>query len=278
MGKRIDLTGKRFGSLTVIKESGSNKFKSRLWECVCDCGTVTRIATSALTSGNSKSCGCGKRLQPARTRKDYTGYKVGILTVIGEPKQRRSSRRREFICLCECGNQTIVSQANLIGKRVKSCGCYHPNAGTHQRTVGGCHDATYLSWRGAKERCENPNHMSYRHYGGRGIQMCDRWRYSFEAFLEDMGERPGSEYTIERNDTNGHYEPSNCRWATRTEQARNTRSNPRYEFDGKVLTLPEWAEITNISVGTLRMRLRRGVTIGEALTTSVKRSKQSPIQ
>lgn len=82
---------------------------------------------------------------------------------------------------------------------------------------------TYRSWRAMLSRCENPNATGYGRYGGRGITVCDRWRADFTAFLADMGERPSIDHSIDRIDTDGNYEPSNCRWATRSEQQQNKR-------------------------------------------------------
>jgi hypothetical protein len=82
----------------------------------------------------------------------------------------------------------------------------------------------YVSWCNMRQRCNNPNHPQYNYYGKRGIKVCERWN-SFESFLIDMGEKPGKEYEVDRRDTNGNYEPSNCRWATRVQNSRNRRKH-----------------------------------------------------
>lgn len=104
------------------------------------------------------------------------------------------------------------------------------------------------------QRCRNPNVKTYPYYGGRGIKVCAQWN-KFENFYADMGDRPDG-MAIDRIDTNGNYEPSNCRWATRREQSNNLRSNVRYTFNGESLTIPAWSRKQGMSVGALDYRLR----------------------
>ena len=113
-------------------------------------------------------------------------------------------------------------------------------------------------------RCYNENDIGYHNYGGRGITVCGRWKEDYDTFFADMGECPEG-LTLERTDTNGNYEPGNCRWATYTEQGRNRRNNTRISFKGHNLTLSEWAEKLEISPETLLDRLRK-MPIEKAMT------------
>ncbi len=122
-------------------------------------------------------------------------------------------------------------------------------------------------------RCFNEDRPYYKNYGGRGITVCQRWQDSFENFLEDMGKKPFPNYSIERIDTNGNYEPLNCRWANQIEQQRNKRSNVIYVLGARGATLPEWEEILGIPADTMRARIEvYGWTVEEALTTPVDKS------
>jgi hypothetical protein len=123
------------------------------------------------------------------------------------------------------------------------------------------------------ERCRNPKVAFFKHYGGRGISVCERWQ-TFENFYADMGPMPTARHTVERKDTNGNYEPSNCRWATRREQARNTRTNRRVTFDGKTLCVAEWAEQTGLPAHTIAERLRAGWSVHDALTKPTRKVRQ----
>ncbi len=138
---------------------------------------------------------------------------------------------------------------------------------THRKSRTG----TYVSWAGMIRRCTNPTSGGWKHYGGRGIRVCERWR-KFEHFFADMGARPIGA-TIERSDPNGHYEPMNCRWATPGEQQRNRRNTVFIEHDGLRLTLPTWAKKLGINQATLRSRLRRAEDPEDALTMLPKRPR-----
>jgi hypothetical protein len=123
----------------------------------------------------------------------------------------------------------------------------------------------YRCWESMIRRCTNPKSTDFKNYGGRGITICDRWRASFEAFYADVGSRPSPDHSLDRYpDVNGNYEPGNVRWATRTDQARNRRSNRIVEIDGEKMSLAEAAERTGTSYSTAKKRLHRGASITSA--------------
>lgn len=132
--------------------------------------------------------------------------------------------------------------------------------------------ATYNAWQGMKARCSCKSHSSFHRYGARGIKVCDRWLQSFENFLSDMGEAPPG-LTLDRKDNDGHYEPSNCRWASKKVQSNNRGDNRLIEFDGKVQTLEQWANEVGVSSQTLWMRLDYGWSVQKALTTPLAPNK-----
>ena len=117
-----------------------------------------------------------------------------------------------------------------------------------------------------KQRCLNTGHKSYSDYGGRGIKICDSWIGSFENFLADMGERP-EDTTLDRKNTNGNYEPDNCRWATATVQGNNKRSSRMITFGGLTRTLKQWADAAGISNKALAYRIDNGWDMKQALMT-----------
>ncbi len=114
------------------------------------------------------------------------------------------------------------------------------------------------------DRCRNPKMKFYRYYGGRGIKVCERWQ-EFESFVTDMGEPPTPLHTLDRVDTNGHYEPGNCRWATNDVQQNNRRNNVRLTCDGLTLTTAEWSRKTGIPARRIRSRLAAGWSVENAL-------------
>jgi hypothetical protein len=209
---------------------------------------------------------------------DLTGHRYGMLTVIsfsGLSKGRRPEKLWD--CRCDCGEHKTVRQNNLRSGHTKSCGC-HMRAQTSKanKKHGFARTPTYTCWRNMKSRCLNPRDAAYKNYGERGITVCDRWLKGFEYFLEDMGEKPGSEYSIERINTDGNYEPQNCKWATTFEQNRNYRKNVHIERDGRRQCLKDWASELRMKPCTLRARLKAGWSIEEAFYLPVSlRSKHN---
>lgn len=207
------MPGKRFARLTVISEAGRDRYRHKLYRCMCDCGMAKTIPGTDLRSGNTRSCGCLYKEHASALGKSSVRH--------GDSKSRE-----------------------------------------------------YFSWRAMKQRCLDPNTMSYSNYGGRGIKVCERWM-KYENFLADMGRRPSPEHSLDRIDGKGNYEATNCRWATSAEQHRNLRTNVKLTWNGETLTVSDWARKTGLSLTAILTRLKRGWSTENTLTIpSRKVSKQ----
>ena len=201
---------------------------------------------------------------------DRIGMKYGSLVVVGwSHAVYRSPRQGSYqfwVCRCNCGNSTIVLANNLARGNTASCGCKSSRhtlgerISTHNKTKTG----TYKSWCAMKSRCYCKTHIEYKRYGAVGIQVCERWRNSFENFLQDLGERPEG-MSLERKDSNKNYSPSNCKWADVYEQANNRSNNRLIACDGETQTLAQWSRQLGIGATTISLRIKRGWSIERAL-------------
>ena len=198
-----------------------------------------------------------------------TGTRFGRLTVLEEAERRT---RRQFRCKCDCGGVSVVALEHLRSGHTTSCGCVRQG---NNRTHGLSHLPEHSVWCGMVKRCVNPNAKGYKLYGGRGLTVCERWKESFNAFYTDMGPRPSPKHSIDRVDNDGNYEPSNCRWATRSQQQRNMRNNQLLTHQGQTKCVSEWAEEVGIRQQTLRSRVCNGWSIGRALTEPVRKRRKS---
>lgn len=169
-------------------------------------------------------------------------------------------------CRCICGLERMVRASGLAGGRSTNCGCQR---GEHRMTKS----KTYKSWDSMRQRCNNPNAPDYKRYGGRGIQVCERWNESFQNFLADMGVRPDG-LTLDRRDNSKNYEPDNCRWATPTEQQQNKRNCPTVEYEGAMVSIASLATSRGLPIKVLKWRLDHNWDLHMALAAPV-RAKRS---
>lgn len=176
------------------------------------------------------------------------GLRFGRLITTGKTVIKKDGRANvsALICLCDCGKETTATFPALTRGTKSSCGCLRlETSKTAPLTHGKSNSITYTSWRAMVSRCNNPNDKSYPYYGGRGIKVDKKWS-DFSSFLEDMGDRPSKDYTLDRIDSNGNYCKDNCQWATRSQQSNNTRDSRLLEYKGETKTLKDWSILYNI--------------------------------
>lgn len=206
--------------------------------------------------------------------KNLVGLSFGRLMVI-QFSRKDNFGKMMWECKCACGTLKVIVGCDLTRGTTRSCGCLARELSSQRRRKHGCgisgnQAPEYKSWISMRQRCCNQNDEHYPSYGGRGIQVCDRWRESFENFLQDMGPRPYTK-TIGRIDNDGNYEPSNCQWQDSAEQSGNKRNSKLITFNGETACLARMAEKHNIPKGIAKQRISRGWSIERALSTPPRR-------
>ncbi len=210
---------------------------------------------------------------------DLSGKQFGRLTVLGAADRNGcKDDRTRWHCQCSCGALCVVGGKNLRSGTTSSCGCLRRevakraasllNAGKQPAEGRKKRSPEYSTWRAMSDRCANRKHHAWGNYGGRGIKVCERWQGAdgFANFLADMGPRPQGTEIDRFPDNDGDYEPGNCRWATRKEQARNRRTNRLITHNGETHCLADWSKITGLKRTAIGERLRRGWSVADALS------------
>lgn len=188
-----------------------------------------------------------------RSLKDYTGQRYNRLVALWFVS-RSQKGRSIWMFACDCGIMFSAGVKDVVRGHTKSCGCLAREKIVQRNTKHGLahsHKATYRTWKDMRARCNNPNNEDFANYGGRGIAVCAEWD-DFATFVSDMGARPDG-LTIDRVDTNGNYEKSNCRWADAETQANNKRNNRIVGPNGE--TLAQMAKAMGMSHSKLAYRL-----------------------
>ncbi len=184
---------------------------------------------------------------------DVTGLRLGRLVAV-KFARRAADRHSVWLWQCDCGRTVEVAANAVKNGNTRSCGCLKDEGANH-RTHGATGTTELAIWESMHQRCRNPNTVNYKHYGGRGIVVCERWQ-RFESFLSDMGRRPSMDVTLDRVDVNGNYEPSNCRWATAKEQHRNKRNTFWVKVNGARVSLTEACEVLSLHYEKTRQRMK----------------------
>lgn len=250
MGKYDNLDGKKFNKLTVIKRTDGRRY---FYDCKCDCGNEVSVNQYNLVSGTTKSCGCS-------AIKDIAGKRFGKCVAI-KSLDKRKNNKVVWLCKCDCGNYFETIGTLLTSGKIKSCGCMRKKHGMFGTRL-------YNVWHSMKERCYAKSNISYKHYGKRGIRVCEEWQ-DFIPFMEwayangyDENAKRG-ECTLDRINVNGDYCPENCRWVDMSVQSNNKTNNVYLEYNGKIDTLSNHARSVGINPVLAETRKINGKSVDE---------------
>lgn len=277
-----DLTGQKFGRLTVLAMIPGHDGIPAKVQCRCECGNIITAATGNVKRGNTRSCGCmphARKTKYARTDeatvvrankkgrqgpkpRNLDGQKFGRLTVLRFAGYDKNDHA-VYECQCECGSKKLIRGNSLTTGKTKSCGCQRVIAGKDNVTHGDSRKNSpyapiYHTWALMRDRCHNPNNEYYKDYGGRGIRVCDEWSHyeTFKDWSLSHGWEPG--LSIDRVDVDGDYMPGNCRWTDSRTQANNTRRSVRVRWNGVNMSAYDWANMLSLPFEACKELLKTG--------------------
>lgn len=203
---------------------------------------------------------------------DLTGQRFGRLTVLRR-EGTSGDGQKTYLCRCDCGTEKVVKSGNLRSGRTKSCGCFCREQ-TARRNIesakhGGCGSRLYGIWYDMRQRCSYEKSINWHLYGGRGIRVCDEWQQDFEKF-RDWALENGykDDLQLDRIDNDGNYEPSNCKWSTRSEQGNNRRTCAYVTIGGETKSVSEWCKETGVNRMVAYSRIRNGWNPEDAVTVT----------
>lgn len=203
--------------------------------------------------------------------KDEVGNRYVMLLVIRRHGSTNDGKAT-WECVCDCGSIKTVLGKSLRSGITTSCGCYNKELVSKlKRKYIIQNTRLYRIWNDMVDRCENENNQAFKHYGGRGISVCEEWHDTNTFFKWAMSYGYSDTLTIERINNNGNYEPTNCKWATRKEQLNNRRNNKRITINGKTQTLQQWSEELKIPRSTIQYRIDHGMSPEGAIMKIGKR-------
>ena len=201
-----------------------------------------------------------------RSEADITGSKYGMLKAVKNSHWRGNNSYWFF--KCDCGNEKSILKTEVKTGRVVSCGCYKPN-----RKHGMSLTPVYKVWKSLRGRCLNEKHPSFKYYGGRGITVSKKWG-RFEAFYEDMGDRPSEKHSIERVDVNKGYSKKNCKWATIDKQNKNKTTSININHKGETKNIKDWTRHLGLDYRNTVSRYHRGLPLEDVFYKGNLRHKK----
>ncbi len=254
-------------------DSDSLKYKC---ECI-RCGNIVSLPTCSLKK--NKGYGCKKCFTDGFIHTELIGKKFGCYTVIAVGERDKYRNERSYVCRCDCGNESTLTKSKITQREHKCCIKCRPkylekNNGSYIH--GESKSQLYHTWEGIISRCYKKYNKRYDCYGERGITVCDEWlgedgyinfrNWSYaNGYVDEKGKNGRNKLSIDRIDTNGNYEPNNCRWVDYIVQANNKNTNRLVEYNGEIHTWAEWSRILNVPYHRIQSRITKGMSFENAI-------------